>query len=263
MSKKLGLALGSGGSRGVTHLGVLNALEEAGIKPDFIAGCSMGSVVGACYSKGMSVESMLSAVLKLKTFDLLDISAIPVSRGGLLKGNKMLKLLLNNLGDITFADLNIPFCCVATDLLSGRLVTFSEGSVAKAVQASSAIPTLFRPVKHNGMVLVDGGVLCRIPVRQVKDMGADVVIAVDALANTAESVKKVPNIVQLVLRTFDIMDYNQTTLREKTEGELCDLTLRPLMLGMSQYAVKDMEKAFVEGYEAAANNMDKIKELLK
>jgi NTE family protein len=263
MSKKLGLALGSGGSRGVTHIGVLRALEEEGIKPDFISGCSMGAVVGACYAKGMSCDEMYNAVMQLKAVDIMDISAVPITQLGLLKGGKMQRLLLKNIGDVKFEELKIPFCCVASDVLSGTLTEFTTGPVAKAVQASSCIPTIFRPVKMNGKLLVDGGVMCRVPVSQVKRMGADVVIGIDALVNTGEPVEKVNNIVAMILRVYDIMDYRTSNLMKDSENKDCDLWLGPEMKGINQYAVKDMDRAYTEGYECAKANMDKIKELLK
>lgn len=263
MSKKLGLALGSGGSRGIAHIGVLRALEEENIKPDFISGCSMGAVVGACYCSGMSIDNMLNAVLKLKAIHLMDLSAVPISNLGLLKGHKMHKLLLSNIGEGNFEDLKIPFSCVASDLLSGEVVVFDSGKIAPAVQASSSIPTLFRPVKKDGRLLVDGGVLCRVPVAQVKKMGADVVIGVDALVNTKEPVDKVPNIVSMILRVFDMMDYHTSTMMRELDNKECDLWLEPEMKGINQYAVKDLEKAYAEGYECAKAKMSEIKELLE
>ena len=202
MSKKLGLALGSGGSRGVTHLGVLKALEEEGIRPDYIAGCSMGSVVGACYANGMTVERMLSTVRKLKTVHLMDFAVLPEPRPGFFKGEKMQNLLLKNIGDVTFDELTIPFCCVATDLLSGQTILLNKGKVAPCVRASSSIPIIFKPLEMDGMMLVDGGVLCRVPTEQVKAMGADVVIAVDALVNSYVPVKEVKGMIAMILRMF-------------------------------------------------------------
>lgn len=262
MRKKLGLALGSGGSRGVAHLGVLRALEEEGIKPDFLSGCSMGAVVGACYAKGMPVYQMMQTVSNLKKSDLLDISVNPVTKLGLLKGKKMLKLLLDFLGDVTFDRLEIPFCCVASDVLSGRLHVFREGRVATAVQASSCIPTLFRPVSYGDELLVDGGVLCRVPVGEVKEMGADVVIGVDALANTSEPTEKVPNIIAMILRVYDMMDCKSFTLARRVDTA-CDLWLAPPMEGMSQYELKNFDRAYEEGYRAAKERMTDIKRLLE
>lgn len=263
MSKKLGLALGSGGSRGVTHLGVLKALEEEGIRPDYIAGCSMGSVVGACYANGMTVERMLSTVRKLKTVHLMDFAVLPEPRPGFFKGEKMQNLLLKNIGDVTFDELTIPFCCVATDLLSGQTILLNKGKVAPCVRASSTIPIIFKPLEMDGMMLVDGGVLCRVPTEQVKAMGADVVIAVDALVNSYVPVKEVKGMIAMILRMFDVMDNNALNMKKKLTADTFDLWLAPEIKDMNQYSMKDIERAYEEGYAVTKANMDKIKQLLK
>lgn len=262
MSKTLGLALGSGGSRGIAHIGVLLALEEAGIKPDFITGCSMGSVVGGCYAAGMPAEKIRDIALQLKARDLLDIGAGFVSRMSVLRTKKMEDLLLEILGDMQIENMKIPFRCVATDLYSGKLHVFESGPAAVAIQASSTIPCVFKPVSHEGMLLVDGGCLCRVPSKQVKEMGADVVIAVDALVNTYEPVEKVDNILELVLRVFDIMDSQQTEMHAALDGDVADILLKPEIKGMSQYQIKDLDKAFEEGYKIGKENIYKIRELL-
>lgn len=263
MSKTLGLALGSGGARGAAHVGFLRALEEEGIKPDYISGCSMGAVVGACYAKGLSVDFMHNELLNLKTIDLMDISVAAVTKLGLLKGNKVQKILLRNLGEVDFDELYIPFSCVATDLHSGKLITLKSGRVAKAVQASSSIPTLFQPVELDEYLLCDGGVLCRVPVKQVKKMGADVVVAFDVLANTGNSIDKLPNILQKALRVFDIMDYNQNELMKRSNRRYYDLWLTPAMEGLNQYNVKDVEEAYEEGYAYSKAHVSQIKTLLE
>lgn len=263
MSKKIGLALGSGGGRGVAHLGVLKALEEEGIRPDYITGCSMGSVIGAGYAQGLTVEEMFGLVKKLKTIQLIDVTALPITRLALTRGNKMRNLLVSKLGGVTFDQLKIPFKCVASDLYSGRLVTLSEGKVATAVAASSSIPMIFPPVKLDGKLFVDGGILCRVPTQQCKEMGADAVIAVDVLDNTKERVNKVTNIVSMVMRVFDMMDYNGSEMKKQLLGTENEFWLVPEMKGLSQYAVKDADKAFEEGYLTAKAHMDEIKEFIK
>lgn len=263
MSKTLGLALGSGGARGVAHVGFLRALEEEGIKPDYIAGCSMGSVVGACYASGISALEIKDVVLGIKARDLIDVSPNVITKMSLMRGKKMSNLLVEYLGDKKIEELPIPFKCVATELHTGKIHVFDSGNVAKAVQASSSIPVIFRPVKIDKNLFVDGGCLCRVPVGVVKEMGADVVVAVDALKNTTEEVEKIPNIVNMVLRIFDVMDAHMTELTRKVEDGLCDLLIEPEMSGMSQYLVKDLDKAYAEGYEAGKANVQKIKELLK
>lgn len=263
MSKKLGLALGSGGARGVVHIGFLQALDEAGIKPDFVTGCSMGSVVGGAYCSGLTPAEIRDIVLNLKIWDLLDVSALPITRLSLLKSRKMADLLLSNIGDKKLEDFKIPFKCVATDLLSGRLHVFEKGDSIKAIQASSSIPGVFKPVEYEGKLLVDGGCLCRVPFKLVKDMGADVVVGVDALKASSDPVEKIGNIVSMLLRVFDIMDSHASKLALELNPEACDLFLEPPLTGMSAYMVKDLDKAYAEGYALGKDNVDKIKQLLK
>lgn len=263
MSKSLGLALGSGGARGVAHVGFLQALEEEGIKPDFISGCSMGAVVGGCYASGMPVSKMRDIVLKLRKRDLIDLSPKPISQMSLLRSKKIRELLLAHLKVKNIEDFPVPFKCVATDLYSGTLHVFEKGEAALAIQASSTIPAVFRPVQFEDKLLVDGGCLCRVPVREVKAMGADVVVAVDVLKITSEPVEKLDNILNMGLRVFDVMDAHNTALMKKRDSKYFDLWLAPEMKGMSQYLIKDLEFAFEEGYAEGKKNADKIKELLK
>lgn len=263
MSKTLGLALGSGGARGVAHVGFLQALEEEGIKPDFISGCSMGAVVGGCYASGMPVSKMRDIVLKLRKRDLIDLSPKPISQMSLLRSKKIRELLLAHLKVKNIEDFPVPFKCVATDLYSGTLHVFEKGEAALAIQASSTIPAVFRPVQFEDKLLVDGGCLCRVPVREVKAMGADVVVAVDVLKITSEPVEKLDNILNMGLRVFDVMDAHNTALMKKRDNKYFDLWLAPEMKGMSQYLIKDLEFAFEEGYAEGKKNADKIKELLK
>ncbi len=263
MSKKIGLALGGGGARGVCHVGVIKALEEAGIKPDLICGCSMGAVVGACYAKGISSDGMMEIINKITAMKLVDLTVAPITKLALLQGNKLRKLLLSNIGDIDFKDLQIPFRCVATDLYQGEVVTLNEGSVVKALRASSSIPTLFPPIKYGDKLLVDGGVLCRVPVQQCWDMGADVVIAVDALVNTRDAVTNVKNIFSLITRTFDVIDHSLTMANRRLNKHKHELWIEPEIAGMSQYVPKDFDRAYDSGYQTAKEKMRAIKRLIK
>ena len=262
MSKTFGLALGSGGSRGVAHIGILVALEEAGIKPDFITGCSMGAVVGGCYAAGMSAHELRDIALRLRTRDIIDFSPKFHSRMSLLRSKKVEELLAKYLGDIRLEDMPIGFECVATDLLSGKLHVFEKGSAALAIQASSAIPGVFRPVELDKMLLVDGGCLCRVPVKLVKEMGADVVVAVDVLSNVDEPIENVSNILNLMLRVFDLMDAQQTAMRNQIEGDVADMVLKPVITDVSQYAVKELEKIYEIGYQLGKQHVEQIKELI-
>ena len=260
MRKKLGFALGSGGSRGVAHIGFLKAMEEAGIKPDFVSGCSMGSVVGACYASGMSPEKMRKEVLNLKFSEIFDLSLNPIGNGALLRAKKMRKKLTTYLKNKTISELDIPFCCVAADLVSGKIKRLcGDVSAVEAVAASSSIPGIFRPVQMDDMMLVDGGIKCRVPIQQVRDMGADVVVAVDVLGGLRENNRKY-NMLAVLFRMFDIVDCELTSY--KTQVDKPDMFLVPDLGDMVQYKFKDMEKAIDIGYELGKSKVDEIKEML-
>ena len=252
--KTLGFALGSGGSRGIAHIGFLQAMEEAGIEPDYIAGCSMGAIVGAVYAAGKSIDEMQAAAKKLR---LLDIIAPTGGKGGLFDTRKIRKLLTSLIGDIKFSDLKIPFRCIAVDMISQRVIEFSSGNVVDAVIASSCIPTVFRPIEQGNMRLVDGGVLERVPYARVKKMGADVVVAVDVLG-WRECSEKCPGIIGVMMQTFDVMD-NYRTLRQREEDkDIYDFWLEPDLGTMSQYSLKQMHTAYEKGYEIGKEYADKI-----
>lgn len=260
--KKLGLALGAGGARGVAHVGFLQALDENGIKPDFISGSSMGSVVGACYAIGMKPNEMMRHVLKLHTRDLIDFSPTAFKAGSILKSKKLSQTLGFYLRGKQFEDLKIPFSCTGVDVLSGKEVLFTKGDLRPAVVASSSIPLIFQPVEVDEMLVCDGGVLCRVPIKHAKAMGADVVIGLDVLGplSELEELKSVP---KYFLRLIDIYDTKITST--EVEQQKPDLYLCPDLGDMSQYKI-DTEKflfAYKQGYKIAMDNMDTIKSLLK
>lgn len=263
MSKTLGLALGSGGARGVAHIGFLQALEEEGIRPDYITGCSMGAVVGAGYACGLTPAQMKKMVFGLKKRDIADIAPNPISQMGLLKSIKLKSYLDNNLKYKNIEEFPIPFKCVATDLLTGTTHVFEDGDAATAIQASSTVPALFRPVRLGEKLLVDGGCLCRVPASVLKDMGADVVVAVDVLKNCSQPVEKLKNILDMMLRLFDVMEANNASKLKEDLREVCDLWLEPEIAGMSQYNIKDLKPAYEGGYEIGKANSGRIKELLQ
>ncbi len=256
--KKLGFALGAGGSRGVAHVGFLTAMEESEIYPDYIAGCSMGSVVGAAYASGMTPEAMKHAVYKLR---ILDLIAPTGKRGGLFDPNKVRRLLTRYIGDPEFKDLKIPFHCTAVDMVTQSVVEFSEGNVVEGVVASSSIPSIFCPTEKNGMRLIDGGILERVPYNRVKQMGADVVVAVDVLG-WRDCSEKMPSTLGVLLETVDIMDNYRTRMCRERDREMIDCWIEPELGNMSQYSFKQFEFAYEKGYEAGKAHAKKILELL-
>ncbi len=262
MKKTLGLALGAGGSRGIAHIGFLQALDEEGVRPDFVAGSSMGSIVGACYCKGMPPAEMLEIVRELRPSDIVNLGISPITKLGLMKWTKVRRMMSAFLEDCDFSELAIPFCCVSVDLLAGKLVELSSGSVVDAALASSSIPTVFRPVEKDGMLLIDGGVLCRVPARQVKKMGADVVVAVDVLGKV-RPVDKVPNVVSLTMRTYEVMDSHKTAAQKRSLRRYYDLWLEPDMGDVNQFRVKFEQSVYDAGYLCGKQNAEKIKKLLQ
>lgn len=257
-TKTLGLALGAGASCGVAHAGFLRALDEAGIKADYVVGCSMGSIVGAAYAAGVDMETMEKALCSMTIGKL---AAFTFQAGGLSSTRKMRKLLLKYIGDLDFSQLKIPFRCVAVDVNSQKLVEFSEGSVIDAAVASSCIPIAFAPFEKDGMRLVDGAILERVPARQVKEMGADVVVAVDVLG-WRPPIKKRGKL-SMVFAAFDIMDNYATAQHRKENEEIVDFYLDPHLEEMSQYTFKKVKFAYERGYELGKANAEAIKKALE
>ena len=179
---KIGIALGSGASRGWAHIGVIQALEELGIHVDIVTGCSIGAYVGAAYSSG-KLNELQEWVESLTEWQVFALMGVGFYRGGLVSGLKVFKALQDNFAYENFTDLKKPFAAVATDLYSGREVDFTQGSVIEAVRASCAIPGLFPPVCVDNRWLVDGGVVNPVPVNLCRMLGADIVFAVNLSAD--------------------------------------------------------------------------------
>ncbi len=179
---KIGLALGAGAARGWAHIGIIRALQKAGVQIDIIAGCSIGAYVGAAFASGKldELEEWTNTLTEWQVFKLLGVG---FRRGGLASGQKVFDKLKSDFCTSTFEAMNIPFACVATDLYSGKEVVFNKGEIGDSIQASCAIPALFSPVDHKGRWLVDGAVANPVPVNQCRHMGADFVIAVNLSAD--------------------------------------------------------------------------------
>ena len=260
MGKKLCFVLGAGGARGIAHIGFLQAMEENGIKPNSIVGCSMGAVVGACYSIGIPPLELKKIADELKFKDIVDLNLQIFSKKSILHSVKMRKKITSLLENKTFEDTLIPFTCVAVDLVSGKSVGINEGSLVDAVCASSAIPTIFRPVEKNGMDLVDGGILERVPTKYAKQYKADVVVAVDVLGKL-QKYTETKSVLGHLLRTLEVVDsYN--TIKYLNENKP-DLLIYPKLLDMSQYKVEKLDFAYEEGYKAGIKSVKKIAKLIE
>ena len=178
---RVGLALGSGSARGWAHIGVIRALEQAGIRPDLVCGTSIGALVGAAYAAD-ELDRFEQWVLGLRISDVVALMDVSLS-GGVFKGERLMEFFRRHFSDRPVEDLAKPFGAVATALESGAEVWLREGSTIDAVRASIALPALFTPVQRDGRMLVDGGLVNPVPVSLARAMGADILIAVDLSAD--------------------------------------------------------------------------------
>ena len=175
---KIGLALGSGSARGWAHIGVIKALTEAGVRVDYIAGTSIGAVVGAVHASE-KIGALENVVLQFDWKQIVSFLDVVFPKSGLIDGNKVADFVRSHVVPGNIEDLTLSFCAVSTDLATGSEVVIQEGDVIEAVRASISVPGIFTPVKKGDMVLVDGGLVNPVPVSVVREMGADFVIAVD------------------------------------------------------------------------------------
>jgi len=250
---KIGLALGSGGARGFAHLGVLKVLRENGIPIDLIAGSSMGAVVGTLYAAGTSIERLYQFALAFKRKYYLDYT---VPKMGFISGNRVKELIRLFTHQKHFHQLNIPVAVVATDLYDGKKVIFKEGPVADAVRASIAIPGIFVPEKIDGRLLVDGGVVDRVPVSVVKEMGADIVIAVDV--SHVKKNEDITSIFDVILQSLDIMQDELVHHREIAS----DVMIRPHVEQYSSRAFTNIKEIIEIGETEAQKHVEKIQDLI-
>jgi len=170
--------LGGGGARGCAHIGVINALQEAGIPISCIAGTSIGAAIGGIYAKG-KLDELKSVLIKTRWQDVVKHFDPVIPKQGLFDGKNIIKLLKIILPNPYFKNIQIPFTVVATDLLTGKEIHIKDGNIVKAIRASVAIPGIITPYKLNNKYLIDGGVTNPLPANVVKNMGADIIIAVD------------------------------------------------------------------------------------
>ncbi|WP_335870499.1 patatin-like phospholipase family protein [Bacillus sp. 2205SS5-2] len=250
---QIGLALGSGGARGFAHLGVLKVLKDHHIPIDYIAGSSMGALVGAFYATGHQMEDLykLSTAFKRKYF--LDFT---VPKMGFISGKRIKEFIHLFTHQKNLEDLSIPVSVVATDLTHGKKVIFTEGSIAEAVRASISIPGIFVPEKKDGRILVDGGVIDRVPVSVVKEMGADIVIAVDVSHVNKEA--ELNNIYDIIMQSIDILQL------EILENRVIhsDVMIRPHVEMFSSKAFTNIEEMIEVGEQEAKKHIPQIQTLI-
>ena len=239
---RLGLALGGGAARGFAHIGVIQVLEENGIQPDLVVGTSAGSLVAALYASGRTGLDMGTLA---QTMDEGAITDWAFPSRGLIRGEALARYVREQTGGVNIEQMKMPLGIVATDLDSGAGVLFRRGDTGVAVRASSSVPAVFQPVKIGTREYVDGGLVSPVPVRYARQMGADLVLAVD-ISNPPEGAVT-SDLMKMLLQTFAIMSrsINQFELRE------ADLVLRPALAGVSSADFTARRRAIIAGREAA------------
>ncbi|MDZ4179182.1 MAG: patatin-like phospholipase family protein [Coriobacteriia bacterium] len=236
--ERIGLVLGGGGVRGAAHLGVLAVLEGAGIRADVVAGTSVGSIIGACHCAGLGVDDMRNTMRALKWGDLTRLAW--GSKLSVLDTSPLLRFIDGAVGGRDFDELDRPFAAVACDILTGREVVISEGSVAEAVIASSAVPGIFPPRERGEYLLIDGGATVNLPIRVARDLGADYVIGVDIIPPLDGS-RRPADIKDILLMTFDI----RARATQAADEDAADILISPLLTGMPPWdfgLVDEMEQ---------------------
>ena len=240
---KLGLALGGGAARWFAHIGVIQVLEENGIKPDMVVGTSAGSVVAAFYASGKTGAQLQWLADSMDESQLTDWT-VPFMSRGMLRGEALGRYINTQLNGAKIEDLKIPLGIVATDLQTGDGILFRRGDIATAVRASSAVPSVFEPVRIGNKDYVDGGLVSPVPVRYVRQMGADIVIAVDISSRPEDA--KTTDMLKVLLQTFSIMGKSISQL----EMAQAEVVVRPAMsdVGSTEFAAR---KKSIEAGRAA------------
>ena len=250
---KAGLALGGGGARGFGHIGVLRAFEEEGIEFDYVAGTSVGSLVGALYAFGLNSYQIEEAAMKLKESDIKTSKILFVSS----KATGIEKVTRDLVGDLDIKDLKKKFAAVAVDIGNGEEVDFYEGDVAKCVSASCCVPIVFSPVVIEGRRYVDGGLCNTVPADIVRFMGAEIVVGVDINSTRAQGTD-----------SDGMIDIAKATLGIAMEANVVkgvinsDVMIRPDLKRFSSTKFRGAAEMIEEGYKAAKAQMDQIKSLL-
>ena len=240
---RIGLALGGGAARGFAHIGVIQVLEENGLRPDLVVGTSAGSLVAALYASGKTPTELASLA------DVMDEASITdwaFPGRGLIRGEALARFVREHTGGRPIEQMKLPLGIVATDLDSGQPILFQRGDPGVAVRASSAVPAVFQPVRIGTREYVDGGLVAPVPVRFARQMGAELVIAVDISA--VPDGNATGDVMRMLLQTFAIMgrSINQYELRE------ADLVLRPRLTGVSGADFAARKRSILAGREAAS-----------
>ena len=251
---KIGVAFGGGGARGFTHLGAIKAFEEFGLKFDFIAGTSAGSLAGAFYAAGYNYKQMYNVIKDLKEKDIRR-NIIPFTPSKL---DGLGEIIEKNLGNINIENLPTPFAAVAVDIKSTKEICFAKGNLAKAVMGSCAVPGVFQPVIYNNMILCDGGLQNTIPADIPKYFGCDYVIAVDVNksrtygTDSSKFIDVIMASIRILMKSNAVRGYLSS-----------DLVIAPETKRFKATKADGIDEMIEEGYKATIDLMPQIMEIFK
>lgn len=252
--QRLGLALSGGGTRGYAHIGVLQALEDNGIRPDFLSGTSIGAFAAALYAFGVPVKDLREIARDMAP---VHVSKLKLSRLALFSNEELGRLIQSKIGKARIEDSPIPLAIVTVDIGNGEKVVLRQGEVAPAVMASNAVPGIYRPITIDGRLLVDGGIAEDVPISPLRPMGADIVVAVSLSAE--RKYVKPDNIIDVILNAFDVAIDEGT----KVQVRAADVLIEPRLSDFPRMDVSRTDELVAEGYRSAKAAVEKIRYLLE
>ncbi len=258
---KIGLALGSGGVKGLAHIGVIKVLEENNIPINFIAGSSIGAMIGGFYSAIKDIKQIEEIVLNSNRRQMLSLID-PSLRQGLIKGEKIRKFIERYIGKTKFQDLKILLSVIATDLKTGEIVSINQGEVASAIRASISFPLVFKPVKWKGRFLADGGLSLPVPVEIARKMGAELVIAVNLDTNyftNRNNNKTNLSLYKIASNSINLLRYHLASLNVKE----ADIVVEPKFGVVHWDKFLDGRDIILAGEEAAKKMLPQLEELVR
>ncbi len=247
---KIGVALGGGAFRGLAHIGCLQVMQEHGIVPDYIAGTSMGALVGGVYACGMDLKRMERFCYSISEKDLVDVNR---PKEGIIAGNRIELMLRTLTGNKTFAQAQIPFAAVATDLELGERAVIREGFIYQGIRASISIPAIFNPYRIGGRTYVDGGVVDRVPISTAREMGADYVIGID-VGYHGGPVQCEGSLVKIIMHTMEVMEWQ---IMQKTVNT-ADINIVPQLAHINLASISQAEECIRIGREEMEARMPEV-----
>ncbi|MDD3774888.1 MAG: patatin-like phospholipase family protein [Sulfurovaceae bacterium] len=249
---KIALALGGGAAKGFAHIGVIKILEQHGIKPDIITGTSAGSIIGSFYASGMNSIQLQQKAIDLESNGLMDFT---LSTEGFIKGEALQNFINRSVNNKQIQNLKIPLGIVATNKDTGATAVFIFGNTGQAVRASASVPNIFQPVKIGNSYYVDGGLTQPVPVTAAKQMGADIVIAVDISAKPKSGAS---GLLSTLDQTINIMSQVALT----NELKKANVVIKPNLERLSSVSFDSKHQAILEGEKAAIRMLPAIKKTI-